>query len=259
MKTTRVTVFSFSPNGTTLEIAKAVTETFPKELVEEIDLTTFENRWKLYQFVRDELIVLALPVYYGRLPLVSDEIFNHLSSNGSAAIGVVTYAYDAGKALEEMNSRLTSRGFSVCGLAAFASEYPFDRALGENRPNAADIKEACGFGKTVFEKVSRAFEPNYAVVPYAKLEDLRRTVQRPGKPSIVAASCTRCGLCAQGCPVYAINPHDPTETDSFRCILCGRCIDRCPTGSRLPPNALKDTALVARATHLEPLPNMIHI
>lgn len=258
MNIKRLTIFSFSPNGTTLKISKAAAAAFPRDLTAEIDLTVFDNRWKLYHFSRDEMIILALPVYYGRLPLVSDEIFHHLSADGAAAIGIVTYAYDAGGALEELHGRLVSRGFSVCGLAAFASQYPFDPVLGADRPGPSDLQAARGFGEAVFKKVQQALEPSFVPVSYAKMEDFRRPVERPGKP-LTGGACTRCGQCAGECPVYAINPDDPTETDSFRCILCGRCVNRCPNGARKPAAALTEAALIARAAHPAPFPNETYV
>lgn len=258
MKIRKLTVLSFSPNGTTHKIAKAAAGGFSPGQTDEIDLTKFENRWKLYHFQRDEAVVLALPVYHGRLPLVSDEIFNHLSADGAAAAGITAYAYNPGRALEEMHGRLASRGFTVCGLASFASQSPYDSVLGAGRPSPSDLQEAGLFGAAVFAKISQALEPKYGAVSYAKLEDFRRAVQRPAKPA-VHTSCTHCGLCARECPVYAIDPNDPSQTDSFRCILCGRCVNRCPNGSRQPVSALTEEALIARAAHPEPFPNLTYV
>ena len=50
-------------------------------------------------------------------------------------------------------------------------------------------------------------------------------VQKPDR------SCVRCGLCADKCPVQAIEPIRFTA-DSKRCISCMRCARVCPQSAR---------------------------
>lgn len=51
-------------------------------------------------------------------------------------------------------------------------------------------------------------------------------VPKPGK------GCNHCGLCAQKCPVHAIDPQDPQNTDQDLCISCMRCVSICPQSAR---------------------------
>lgn len=55
---------------------------------------------------------------------------------------------------------------------------------------------------------------------------VRSIVPQAGK------ACTACGRCAVVCPVGAINPADPKETDSHKCISCMRCVAQCPVHAR---------------------------
>jgi len=45
-------------------------------------------------------------------------------------------------------------------------------------------------------------------------------------------TCDACGLCAENCPVSAIDTANPRMTDKERCISCMRCLALCPRHAR---------------------------
>ena len=61
---------------------------------------------------------------------------------------------------------------------------------------------------------------------------------KPGK------DCVRCGLCAEKCPVQAINPTD-FRTDSKKCISCVRCVKHCRANARKVNGAMVSIAAMA--------------
>ena len=56
--------------------------------------------------------------------------------------------------------------------------------------------------------------------------------------------CVRCGLCAEKCPVQAINPTD-FRTDSKKCISCRRCVKQCRANARKVNSAMVSIAAMA--------------
>lgn len=44
--------------------------------------------------------------------------------------------------------------------------------------------------------------------------------------------CTKCGICAEKCPVQAIDKNDPKNVDANACISCMRCVSICPSSAR---------------------------
>ena len=59
------------------------------------------------------------------------------------------------------------------------------------------------------------------------------------KPS---KACVNCGLCAEKCPVQAIDLTNPKKVDSKTCISCMRCVSICPHSARKVNSIMLATA-----------------
>lgn len=65
----RTTALYFSPTGGTRTYVRAVAAAMP-HMGGEVDLTRPEERRKVHMFGADDVVVLGVPVYYGRVPEV---------------------------------------------------------------------------------------------------------------------------------------------------------------------------------------------
>ena len=65
-----------------------------------------------------------------------------------------------------------------------------------------------------------------------------------GRAPTTDKDCVRCGLCAEKCPVQAINPTD-FRTDSKKCISCVRCVKHCRANARKVNGAMVSIAAMA--------------
>ena len=77
MKIKSVRCICFSPTGTTKTIAESITQGISPEFIEMIDITKRSQRNAQPLSGEDDIVILATPVYYGRVP---EEILPYLTS-----------------------------------------------------------------------------------------------------------------------------------------------------------------------------------
>lgn len=221
----KTTVFYFSPTGGTEKLARCAAKAVKNAVL--VDLLPFENRWKDYSFGKEDTIIVAVPVYYGRLPSAMQEFFVHLHGQETPALGLLAYGNNtADPAVEELRQKLLACGCVPSGLGAFVTQHSLMEAVGADRPDPADLAE--------LKKFVDAWQTKAAKAPALAAQSrplLRERIAPPMAP-LPDESCTHCLRCANECPVKAINPIDAADTDSFRCLQCGHCVKVCPTGAR---------------------------
>ena len=53
--------------------------------------------------------------------------------------------------------------------------------------------------------------------------------------------CIDCGICAEVCPMGAVDSQNSALIDTEKCITCCACIKRCPQNARsMKPSPVKD-------------------
>ena len=116
----------------------------------------------------------------------------------------------------------------MAAVAAVA-EHSIFRQFAAGRPDGDDVQELAEFARQITAKLNGGV--------FSKLElagshgTYKELVDIPFKPE-ANENCDRCGICAAGCPVGAIDKNDPRKTDKDRCISCMRCRDICPKHAR---------------------------
>lgn len=238
----------FSPTGTSKAVARAIGAGFGAQNVRETDLTRPEVREAELVAAPGELLVVAVPVYAGRVPALLRGCLANVRANGAPCVCVVVYGNrDFEDALLELRDLLASGGARVVASAAFIGEHSFSTTnipIAVARPDEDDLRLAEGFGAALRELLGDAASP-------ADLPEHTPPGNRPYKEPVpreagvfieVGEECIRCGECEELCPVSAIDLEHGVERDKDRCIRCCACIKGCPQGARSMVGPIVDVA-----------------
>lgn len=237
----------FSPTGSTAYIAKNIARGLDAETPKVVDVTMHSSVHRMGLTFGDETVVLATPVYYGRVPEYAAAAFAAMTGQQTPAVLVVVYgnrAYD--DALKELHDIAVSRNFLPIAGAAFVAEHSYSSAacpIAQGRPDAGDLDKAREFGVAVGKKLSRLASVTETSplnipgnTPYREptnlymIREARKHV--PFTPETNTALCTDCGRCAEVCPTGAVSAQHTHEIDRWQCLLCFACIRNCPAGAK---------------------------
>ena len=222
----RITVLHFSPTGGTRRAALLLARHIAAK-VEEIDLCRPEMQ--AHTFGEGDVVLVAGPVYGGRLPALMTERLRACRGGGARAVSAAVYggrAYE--DALVELDDLLGGQGFRVIASAALLAEHSIVRALAAGRPDAQDEAQLAEFGARIAAKL----EQGDLAAPHTPGN---RPYKKSGGGGMVpkpTKGCTKCGLCAEKCPVQAIDRTNPGNVNGSACISCMRCVSICPGSAR---------------------------
>ena len=282
MKIARVRALWFSPTGNAERVARTAAETIAESLgvapPEGVSLNPPDARRKEYAFGPADFLVIACPVYAGKLPnKILPDLQSCLRGKRTPAAALVTFgnrAYD--NALAELVSVLTENGFLTISAAALVGEHAFTDKLGGGRPGVTDIWELRDFARKTADTLSASMSPPSGGRCRGATEGGFTPVRVPGDPGApyyvpkgadglpakflkakpkVNARCNRCGACVRLCPMGAIDPRDVSSVPGT-CIKCQACVTRCTRRARYfdDPAFLSHVAMLER-TFTEPKNN----
>ncbi len=233
MKTdeTKLAAIYFSATDTTRKCVEAVAEGFGKELSMAINLAdNFDVR--IPKFTENDVVIIASPVYGGRLPLQVSNALQRLNGRNARAIAMVVYGnLDYDDALLELTDIFRAKSFSIIGQGAFIGQHSIFPKVGTSRPDNSDILQLREFGKECSKAIEAEVESFALELPKGK-RPYKKISGVPVHPRADESDCKRCGVCADKCPVGAIPQDRPFTTANDVCISCGRCIFVCSNKAR---------------------------
>lgn len=220
----------FSPTGGTKKVMDILGRAWECEKID-IDLSVRDLDFAAYHLQGEDVCLVAVPSFGGRVPDVAVQRIAKLQGGGAKAVLVCAYGNRAYEdTLLELEDVLVKQGFSCIAAVGAVAQHSIMTQFAAGRPDAEDEKELLEYAARILESLGRPAIENEPVKvpgnrPYKEYNGVPMTPKAGGK-------CNGCKKCASACPVGAIDETHPDQTDSNLCISCMRCIQVCPQGAR---------------------------
>ena len=226
----------FSPTGGTEKVAHIVGTHWSENPVK-IDLCDAKADFTKCKITGQDMVLIAMPSFGGRAPAVAIERLKQIAGNGAKCTLVCVYGNrDYEDTLVEMEDTAKGCGFQVAAAIAAVAEHSIMPQYAADRPDVSDQKQLKAYADQIEDKVGivSGIPGNR---PYKKASGVG-LVPKPNK------DCVKCGVCADTCPVQAIDPVSFTA-DSKVCISCMRCMKQCPKNARKVNGLMVSVAALA--------------
>lgn len=228
----KVNMIYFSPTGNTRKAVRAIGKSIAKEKnfkTFEYNIT-FDKNIKKKFFSDDDIVVIGVPAYAGRVPELIENCLKSIKSEGAYFLPIVTYGNrDMEDTLIELSDIFEKNGFKMIGFAEIPAEHSYTQELATGRPNEKDLEELKEFGIKIAQRLENKENLKFEVPGNRPYRERQKIII----PSPVTSDrCTFCGICIIQCPVDAIDHLNPKKINENKCIHCCGCIKRCPEGAK---------------------------
>ena len=240
----RICTFYFTGTDTTKKVVQTLADEIAKNLeIENIfdyNFTTPSSREEMPEFTKGDLVIAGVPTIAGRVPNLLLPYLNKINGNGALGVSIGLYGNrNIDDCLVELSDLMEHGGINVIAGGAFVGEHSFSEILAKGRPDEKDIAIVREFGKKIAEKIKNEdyskpqmvgeepYRPYYTPRDrHGKGIDIRKV-----KPKTDMEKCIDCKLCAELCPMGAIDFDDVSKVPGI-CMKCCACIKKCPTGAK---------------------------
>jgi len=226
----KVTQIVFSPTGGTQKVIDIITETWGSH-ISKIDLTNPEEDYSALNLLQDNIVVIAVPSYGGRVPALAADRLTKINGNHARCVIVCVYGNRAYEdTLLELRDIAEQSNFNVIAAISAIAEHSIMHQYATGRPDQKDRDELRSFAKKIIEKIKSC----NADMPAFQIPGNRPYKKYGGGGLVPKAGdkCVSCGLCAEKCPAQAISKANIKSADSKKCISCMRCVEQCPQSAR---------------------------
>jgi NAD-dependent dihydropyrimidine dehydrogenase PreA subunit len=151
-----------------------------------------------------------MPSFGGLAPQVALNRLANIQGNSAKCILVCVYGNRAYEdTLVQMSDTAEKCGFCVIAAISAVAEHSIMHQYASGRPDSSDCKQLATFASKIEEKI-KADNLTKPELPG------NRPYKKAGGAGLVpkaTSACTECGLCAEQCPVVAIDSQSPKITD----------------------------------------------
>ena len=148
-----IKTITFSPTGGTKAVADILARTLDPDPFD-IDLTDRFADHEQVALAADDLVVIAMPCFCGRVPVLAAERFAHIRGNGARAVIVAVYGNrDFDDELVELADLAVAGGFRVVAAVSALAEHSIVREYASGRPDEADVAALRSIAERIAEKL----------------------------------------------------------------------------------------------------------
>ncbi len=224
----KISEIVFSPTGGTQKVADIIANDLDSSF-NKIDLTDRNYDFSTISFDSEDTAVIAMPSFGGRIPQIAAKRLLDIKGNGAKAVLVCVYGNrDYDDTLVEMEDIAANCGFNVIAAVSAVAKHSILHQFASDRPDAADIDELKSIAKEIKNKIHSNNNSKPVIPGNRPYKSLGGSSLNPN----TSDACVSCGICAENCPVGAIDENDFSNIDSKICIGCMRCVEKCPVSAK---------------------------